>query len=89
MISATGCRRARAGTGPCTKCSCSRFQGRGSVCENCKHHYNEHNIAWPRGLDRPGTSLRLRIKITHSVSQIDLSPAIAARPCRAGAPGAA
>jgi hypothetical protein len=54
MASVTGCRRARAGTGPCTKCNCSRFEGRGSVCENCKHHYNEHSIAWPRGLDRPG-----------------------------------
>ena len=51
MVIATGRRRAHAGTGSCTKCTCSRFEGRGSICENCKHHYDEHNIAWPRGRD--------------------------------------
>ena len=51
MVIAAGRRRAHAGTGSCTKCTCSRFEGRGSICENCKHHYDEHNIAWPRGRD--------------------------------------
>jgi hypothetical protein len=54
MAIGTERRPARAGTGSCTKCTCSRFEGHGSVCENCKHHYNEHNIAWPRALGQPG-----------------------------------
>lgn len=51
MATGTERRPARAGTGSCTKCTCSRFEGHGSICENCKHHYDEHNVAWPRGLD--------------------------------------
>jgi hypothetical protein len=51
MAIATGRRRAQAGTGSCTKCTCTRFEGQGSICENCKHHYDEHNVAWPRGCD--------------------------------------
>jgi hypothetical protein len=35
-----------AGTGPCTKCSCSKFSGKGNICENCRHHYDDHSIGW-------------------------------------------
>ena len=48
MAIGTERRLARAGTGSCTRCTCSRFEGRGSVCENCRHHYDEHNIAAAR-----------------------------------------
>ena len=48
MAIGTERRPARAGTGSCTKCTCSRFEGHGSICENCKHHYDEHNVAWLR-----------------------------------------
>jgi hypothetical protein len=48
MATGTERRPVRAGTGTCTKCSCSRFEGHGSICENCKHHYDEHNVAWLR-----------------------------------------
>jgi hypothetical protein len=48
MAIGTERRPARAGTGSCTKCTCSRFEGHASICENCKHHYDEHNVAWLR-----------------------------------------
>jgi len=48
MAIGTERRPARAGTGTCTKCTCDRFAGHGGICENCKHHYDEHNVAWLR-----------------------------------------
>jgi hypothetical protein len=30
------------GLGQCRICSCPAFDGRGNLCENCGHHYDEH-----------------------------------------------
>ena len=30
------------GLGQCRLCSCVAFKGRGNVCEDCGHHYDDH-----------------------------------------------
>jgi hypothetical protein len=32
----------RCGLGQCRLCSCHAFRGRGNVCEDCRHHYDDH-----------------------------------------------
>jgi hypothetical protein len=30
------------GLGQCRRCSCVAFKGRGNICEDCGHHYDDH-----------------------------------------------
>jgi hypothetical protein len=30
------------GLGQCRLCSCWAFKGRGNICEDCGHHYDDH-----------------------------------------------
>ncbi len=30
------------GLGQCRLCSCQAFKGRGNICEDCGHHYDDH-----------------------------------------------
>ena len=30
------------GLGQCRLCSCVAFKGRGNICEDCGHHYDDH-----------------------------------------------
>lgn len=32
----------RCGLGECRICSCRAFKGRGNICEDCGHYYDEH-----------------------------------------------
>lgn len=36
---------ARLGLGRCRLCSCQAFRGRGNICEDCGHHYDEHTTS--------------------------------------------
>ena len=35
-------RQVRCGLGQCRLCSCWAFRGQGNVCEDCRHHYDDH-----------------------------------------------
>ena len=37
--------RVSRGLGRCSKCSCPGFKGNGNICEDCGHHYDEHNTS--------------------------------------------
>lgn len=38
-------RQVGCGLGQCRRCSCPAFGGRGNVCEDCGHHYDEHTTS--------------------------------------------